>query len=1040
MFKLFSLFIVICITITVVLLCVTYSHGETVEEETKSLPFCGEPKPHKDKSMVFVSTLDGHVSALNLLDGGSESWSLPTDPGPMLSSSIHRLELSNSGHWVRMIPSLSGGLYKFNGDNLEPIPITVDNLLEASFKYSEDVIISGGKESRSYGVDVETGKVIYECSMNTCGNTTPSVSPTKDMIILQRLTQTVRAVEPRTGSERWNFSVGQHDVKFLPDENSDCHHNTPPPVQVKLKVIVPEGLLCAMSKEEPGRVLWQHKFGSPIVNAWRLDAGQVEVVDLFGSSEVGDDDIPESPDVYVGMHNKQLYIQESVAMQRKIQSKVGYQQHLLTDETNFPRIPWRPIPATSSHLLGLPYVKDGEGETGLTQSLDVRKTTSLSILYASEYVNGNGYYLYSTNSRKTLEKGGQCDPETVPSTDNNMTITTEQGGEEDDEEDDDDPYGGLPVQIINIHMSFWYWWKEVLITSLLMAVAVNVVINKRLYRYMRYYLSLQNHDLVLPTKITPKPLAAPSPITTDLLNPRKSSESSNSSQGQEYVSRYLTDFEPVHCLGRGGFGVVFQAMNRIDDCDYAIKRITLRQESRDRVMREVKALAKLDHQYIVRYFNAWLECPPDGWQEDQDKAWKDKARDDLLSSLDDVTSNDPPTPSPSHRRSKRAAPPTLPPASKLPSLFSNNYITNSSSKLFEKLSKSLRYRRSVCDTIDQSDSVVFQHSNEESESESLSSLLPPGKGRTVPDDEEDSFIQFEASTEQAATHGVGQQDSVIDISSSSGGQSKLPLVSEPVRKRPNSLSICPAECSTGPSKLYLYIQMQLCRKDSLREWLADNVSHRDRTEIINIFEQIVQAVEYVHMQGLIHRDLKPSNIFFSQEGQIKVGDFGLVTAMMSEGDTSPVIISKSGSDYVDERHTAKVGTQLYMSPEQMAGKSYNYKVDIYSLGMIFFELLIPFSTQMERWKKLSDLRNNIYPPQFQSNFPKEYELLQVMLAKSPEKRATTYGIRARPPLADLHTDSKIDPRWHYDLPRGHLRTPSISKSVSSTSSNTGSND
>ncbi|KAL1461307.1 hypothetical protein WDU94_013214 [Cyamophila willieti] len=124
----------------------------------------------------------------------------------------------------------------------------------------------------------------------------------------------------------------------------------------------------------------------------------------------------------------------------------------------------------------------------------------------------------------------------------------------------------------------------------------------------------------------------------------------------------------------------------------------------------------------------------------------------------------------------------------------------------------------------------------------------------------------------------------------------------------------------------------------------------------------------------------------------------------------------------------------------MAGKSYNYKVDIYSLGMILFELLTPFHTQMERWKKLSDLRNNIYPPQFETDFPKEYELLQVMLARSPEKRATTYGIRARPPLGDLHPDAKIDQRWHYELPRGHLRTPSISKSVSSTSSNTGSTD
>ena len=49
--------------------------------------------------------------------------------------------------------------------------------------------------------------------------------------------------------------------------------------------------------------------------------------------------------------------------------------------------------------------------------------------------------------------------------------------------------------------------------------------------------------------------------------------------------------------------------------------VIFREESRERVMREVKALAKLDHQNIVRYFNAWLECPPPNWQETQDDLW-----------------------------------------------------------------------------------------------------------------------------------------------------------------------------------------------------------------------------------------------------------------------------------------------------------------------------------------------------------------------------------------------------------------------------------
>ena len=90
-----------------------------------------------------------------------------------------------------------------------------------------------------------------------------------------------------------------------------------------------------------------------------------------------------------------------------------------------------------------------------------------------------------------------------------------------------------------------------------------------------------------------------------------------------FVSQYIKEFEPIQCLGRGGFGVVFEARKKIDDRCYAVKRIPLpnRAKSRDRVMREVKALAKLDHKNIVRYFNAWIENPPVGWLEKNDPLW-----------------------------------------------------------------------------------------------------------------------------------------------------------------------------------------------------------------------------------------------------------------------------------------------------------------------------------------------------------------------------------------------------------------------------------
>lgn len=113
--------------------------------------------------LLYVSTLDGTVSALDIEHDGKLKWSLKTNPGVLLSSSIHRLEvwifssvflyfvfhfcnqikLTNNGQWVRMIPSLNGGLYKFDGETIEQIPVTADHLLSSSFKFSEDLMISG---------------------------------------------------------------------------------------------------------------------------------------------------------------------------------------------------------------------------------------------------------------------------------------------------------------------------------------------------------------------------------------------------------------------------------------------------------------------------------------------------------------------------------------------------------------------------------------------------------------------------------------------------------------------------------------------------------------------------------------------------------------------------------------------------------------------------------------------------------------------------------------------------------------------------------
>ena len=60
------------------------------------------------------------------------------------------------------------GLYKFDGEVIEPIPLNAEELLRTSFKFADNTVMTGGKESRVYGIEVKTGKIRYECTMAGC--------------------------------------------------------------------------------------------------------------------------------------------------------------------------------------------------------------------------------------------------------------------------------------------------------------------------------------------------------------------------------------------------------------------------------------------------------------------------------------------------------------------------------------------------------------------------------------------------------------------------------------------------------------------------------------------------------------------------------------------------------------------------------------------------------------------------------------------------------------------------------------------------------
>ncbi len=107
-------------------------------------------------------------------------------------------------------------------------------------------------------------------------------------------------------------------------------------------------------------------------------------------------------------------------------------------------------------------------------------------------------------------------------------------------------------------------------------------------------------------------------------------------------------------------------------------------------------------------------------------------------------------------------------------------------------------------------------------------------------------------------------------------------------------------------------------------------------EIRRLFEQIAGALDYAHRQNVVHRDIKPDNILLDREGHALLADFGIVKLM--EGVSTSALTATGGL----------VGTPAYMSPEQAQGLPLDSRSDIYSLGIVVFEMLTgrqPFSAE-----------------------------------------------------------------------------------------------
>ncbi|KAI9646734.1 eukaryotic translation initiation factor 2-alpha kinase [Ciborinia camelliae] len=423
------------------------------------------------------------------------------------------------------------------------------------------------------------------------------------------------------------------------------------------------------------------------------------------------------------------------------------------------------------------------------------------------------------------------------------------------------------------------------------------------------------------------------------ITPRRPRHDSMSLSGP--FSRYAHDFVEECRLGKGGFGEVVKARQKLDGQIYAIKKITQKSSAQlDDVLKEARLLSQLNHPSVVRYFSTWTEEIPDLSETDDDNTTTDAATEESISSVS--------------------------PGGSGPHI---EFRTSTGGLDFMSTSG---YQ------------IEFGYDE-----------------ATDSDDEDEDDEDDEDDEESAEFNGHARNR----------GHERLALAHRGSRSSPRP---------PRPFKTILYISMEYCEKRTLRDLIRRGL-YKDNEEIWRLFRQVLEGLAHIHSLNFVHRDLKPENIFIDGASNVKIGDLGLAT----RGQYSAIDKVSSSAMQNSGDLTRSIGTFSYIAPEirsAVSGGPYTGKVDMYSLGVIFFEMCYTPLVGMERAQVIDNLKRK--EPVLPTNFDKVGKAVQGDIILS----LLNHNPKERPSSSELLQSRKLPVQMESETIRQTLAGLSDSKS------------